>query len=92
AAKYAQSRILIGTTLGASGGEILIYVEDDGPGVPDGERERIFDAFVRLDRHTAGYGLGLAITRQVLQAHHGNIAVTDARVLPGARFEIRWPG
>ncbi|WP_186147350.1 ATP-binding protein [Burkholderia gladioli] len=92
AAKYAQSRILIGTTLDASGGEILIYVEDDGPGVPDGERERIFDAFVRLDRHTAGYGLGLAMTRQVLQAHHGNIAVTDARVLPGARFEIRWPG
>ncbi|AJK50472.1 ATP-binding protein [Burkholderia plantarii] len=91
AGKYALSRIVIGAATGADGG-ITVFVEDDGPGVPDIERERIFDAFVRLDRHTAGYGLGLAITRLVLQAHHGRIVVTDARVLSGARFEIGWPG
>ncbi|QJP69300.1 ATP-binding protein [Burkholderia glumae] len=91
AGKYARSRIVIGAAAGADGG-ITVFVEDDGPGVPDIERERIFDAFVRLDRHTAGYGLGLAITRQVLRAHHGNIVVTDARELSGARFEIGWPG
>ncbi|WP_414446706.1 ATP-binding protein [Burkholderia sp. 22PA0099] len=92
AGKYAQSCILIGVKLGAGPGEIVIYVEDDGHGVPDSERARIFDAFVRLDRHTAGYGLGLAITRLVLEAHRGRIVVADARVLGGARFEIRWPG
>lgn len=92
AGKYARSRILIGVKLGVGPGEVVVYVEDDGPGVPESERERIFDAFVRLDRHTAGYGLGLAITRQVLESHRGRIAVADARLLGGARFEIRWPG
>ncbi|KAF1050990.1 MAG: Sensor protein RstB [Burkholderia gladioli] len=45
AGKYAQSRILIGVKLGAGPGEIVVYVEDDGRGVPESERERIFEAF-----------------------------------------------
>ncbi|WP_010095668.1 ATP-binding protein, partial [Burkholderia ubonensis] len=86
ASKYARSRIVVGIAIGH--GNIGIYVEDDGPGVPESERERIFEAFVRLDRRTGGYGLGLAITRQVLQAHNGRIAVVDPAELGGARFEI----
>ena len=89
ASKYARSRILVG--LAVRHGNVEIFVEDDGAGVPESERERIFDAFVRLDRHTGGYGLGLAITQQVLRAHKGRIAVTDPLTLPGARFEISWP-
>ncbi|KWE43578.1 histidine kinase [Burkholderia ubonensis] len=89
ASKYARSRIVVGIAIGH--GNIGIYVEDDGPGVPESERERIFEAFVRLDRRTGGYGLGLAITRQVLQAHNGRIAVVDPAELGGARFEISWP-
>ncbi|WP_323121302.1 ATP-binding protein [Burkholderia alba] len=89
ASKYAQSTIVVGIEM--RHGNIEIYVEDDGHGVPESERERIFEAFVRLDRHTAGYGLGLAITQQVLHAHNGRIAVTDPQLLPGARFEISWP-
>jgi two-component system, OmpR family, sensor kinase len=89
ASKYARSRILVG--LAVRHGNVEIFVEDDGTGVPESERERIFDAFVRLDRHTGGYGLGLAITQQVLRAHNGRIAVTDPVSLPGARFEISWP-
>ncbi len=91
AGKYARSRIVVGAARGVRG-EMLIFVEDDGPGVPAAERARIFEAFVRLDRHTAGYGLGLAITRQVLQAHRGRIGMAEARVLGGARFELGWPG
>ncbi|SMG02805.1 ATP-binding protein [Burkholderia singularis] len=89
ASKYAHARIVAGLRM--RHGNIEIYVEDDGPGVPDAERERIFDAFVRLDRHTAGYGLGLAITQQVLHAHNGRVAVVDPVILSGARFEISWP-
>ncbi|KVP38589.1 ATP-binding protein [Burkholderia ubonensis] len=89
ASKYARSRIVVGIAI--DHGNIGIYVEDDGPGVPESERERIFEAFVRLDRRTGGYGLGLAITRQVLQAHNGRIAVVDPAELGGARFEISWP-
>ena len=89
ASKYAKSRIVVGISL--VHGNIGIFVEDDGPGVPESERERIFDAFVRLDRRTGGYGSGLSITRQVLHAHNGRIAVVDPVELGGARFEISWP-
>ena len=89
ASKYAHSRILVGLSM--RHGNVEIFVEDDGAGVPESERERIFNAFVRLDRQTGGYGIGLAITRQVLNAHHGRIAVTDAVASPGARFELSWP-
>ncbi|MCO8648946.1 two-component sensor histidine kinase, partial [Burkholderia multivorans] len=89
ASKYAASRIVVGIAL--HHGNIVVSVEDDGPGVPEHERERIFDAFVRLDRRTGGYGLGLAISRQVLHAHNGRIAVVDPLELGGARFEISWP-
>lgn len=89
ASKHAHGQIEAGLRM--RHGNIEIYVEDDGHGVPLDERERIFDAFVRLDRHTAGYGLGLAITRQVLKAHNGRVAVVDPLLLSGARFEMSWP-
>ena len=89
ASRYAASRIVVGMHL--RHGNIGIYVEDDGPGIPADDRKRIFDAFVRLDRHTGGYGLGLAITEQVMRAHNGNVAAIDPVSLGGARFEIRWP-
>jgi two-component system OmpR family sensor kinase len=89
ASKYAHSRILVG--LSVHQGNVEIFVEDDGAGVAQSERERIFNPFVRLDRQTRGYGIGLAITRQVLNAHRGRIAVTDPVALSGARFELSWP-
>jgi two-component system OmpR family sensor kinase len=89
ASKYARAKIIIG--LAVLDGNVELFVEDDGIGIPSAERERIFDAFVRLDRQTGGYGLGLAITHQVLHAHQGRIVVTDPLMLPGARFELSWP-
>lgn len=68
-----------------------IYVEDSGPGIPAEERERIFERFYRIDKSRSpdrgGRGLGLAIAREIVKAHGGNIAVTDSE-LGGAAFII----
>jgi two-component system OmpR family sensor kinase len=89
AARHSRSRIDVGVRL--QHGNVEVYVEDDGPGIPESERLRIFDAFVRLDRRVGGHGLGLAISQQVLQAHNGRIVATDPLTLGGARFEMSWP-
>jgi two-component system OmpR family sensor kinase/two-component system sensor histidine kinase BaeS len=72
----------------------LLFVEDDGPGIPEEEREHIFERFVRLDRSrsgkTGGQGLGLAITREILARHAGTIHVGEGR-RKGARFEAFFP-
>lgn len=69
---------------------VALRVEDDGPGVPPDERERIFERFVRLDdaraRDDGGAGLGLAIARDVAVRHGGSLAVRT-----GSVFELRLP-
>jgi two-component system OmpR family sensor kinase len=74
--------------------EVVLTVEDTGPGVPEPERERIFDRFFRLDtrrgRERDGAGLGLAIVRSIVAAHGGEISVRPARP-HGAVFEVRLP-
>jgi signal transduction histidine kinase len=71
-------------------GEAQLSVEDDGPGVPATERERIFDRFVRLAPGGApGSGLGLAIARRIAHQHHGEL--TCDGVERGARFTLRLP-
>ncbi|WP_053700221.1 sensor histidine kinase [Streptomyces sp. NRRL F-5755] len=68
----------------------VLRVEDDGPGVPPEERERIFERFVRLDdarsRDDGGAGLGLAIARDVAERHGGTLTVRT-----GSVFELRLP-
>jgi two-component system sensor kinase ParS len=71
-----------------------LIVDDDGPGIPEQERESVFNAFKRLDssrdRGTGGFGLGLAVAQRISEWHGGEITVGDSP-LGGARFEIRWP-
>jgi signal transduction histidine kinase len=73
---------------------VAVCVDDDGPGVPSADRERIFERFVRLDdsraRGDGGSGLGLAIARATAQAHGGSIRVEDSE-LGGARFVLSLP-
>jgi signal transduction histidine kinase len=88
---HAESRVRI--RLSAEGHEINLVVEDDGPGVPLAERERIFQRFARLDearsRHNGGTGLGLAIVKEITERHGGTVCVETAA--PGARFAVRLP-
>lgn len=101
AARYAKSRIRI--ELMQTQSEYIIAVEDDGPGIPANERERVFDSFVRLyyaeqdgdqtsgNSSTGGFGLGLAIVKRIMQWHHGTAQFVEPEVLGGARAQIRWP-
>jgi len=77
-----------------SGAQILLVVEDDGPGVPESERERIFAPFYRppgpRPPGDTGLGLGLALVRQVARYHGGDVAYV-ARQPTGGRFEVRLP-
>ncbi|MFG1705268.1 sensor histidine kinase [Nonomuraea sp. M3C6] len=74
--------------------DALLTVSDDGPGIPEADRERIFERFTRLDsarsRDHGGTGLGLAIANDVVHAHSGTILVGESAA-GGARFEVRLP-
>lgn len=90
AVRHARGRVEVSCS--ESGGFALIIVDDDGPGIPESERERVFDRFVRLDasrtRDDGGAGLGLAIVAGIAAAHAGSVTVLRSP-LGGARFEIR---
>jgi len=66
---------------GPDRGVVRIAVEDEGPGIPEAERERVFQPFHRLEpsrnRETGGSGLGLTIARSILRAHGGDVTVTN---------------
>ncbi|MET7831347.1 HAMP domain-containing sensor histidine kinase [Micromonospora sediminicola] len=90
AARHARTQVTLRVSVCDGWG--CVEVTDDGPGVPDADRERIFDRFVRLDdsrtRPEGGTGLGLAITRQVVAAHGGQVQVLPG---PGMTVRIRLP-
>lgn len=90
--KYAQNKVKAQVLLE---NETLIFiVEDDGIGIDDADKKRIFSAFTRLDRsrdrQTGGYGLGLAITKRAVYLHAGEVYAEDS-ALGGARFVLRFP-
>ena len=91
ARKYAHSRIAMAAR---KVDMVEIVVEDDGPGIAQEERERIFEPLYRLDRSrdraTGGFGLGLSIARKALEQHGGAVAA-EPSTLGGARFVLRWP-
>jgi signal transduction histidine kinase len=71
--------------------EVVIDVEDDGPGVPADQRESVFEPFVRLNEEgTRGAGLGLAAARSIARAHGGDVMILDADA--GARVRVTLPG
>ncbi|MGZ8289237.1 MAG: ATP-binding protein [Telluria sp.] len=92
AQKYAQGRIALSAR--RTGGTVEIMVDDDGPGIPEAERARIFEPFYRLDRSrdraTGGFGLGLSIAHKAVGLHGGAIVAAESP-LGGARFVITLP-
>ena len=83
-----------GDARGRGDGRAELTVADDGPGIPERRRERIFERFTRLDdARTAGdggAGLGLAIARDIAERHGGSLTL-DASQPAGARFVLRLP-
>jgi signal transduction histidine kinase len=76
------------------GGEIVISVRDDGPGIPDQHHEIVFEPFRRLGNHlhrTQGPGLGLAIARSLVEAIGGSLGLAPSREGGGAEFLLRVP-
>ncbi|WP_460123440.1 ATP-binding protein [Pseudomonas sp. S2_C03] len=92
AMRYCEKHIKVGVQVCPKGCEI--WVDDDGIGIPDDDRERIFEPFYRLDRSrdraTGGFGLGLAISRRALEVQGGTLTV-EASPLGGARFRLWLP-
>lgn len=68
-----------------------LVVEDDGPGIPPAERERVFERFYRLPGGTEGSGLGLAIVEEVGHRHGMSVTLEDGRGGRGLRVVLRWP-
>ncbi|GAA2224535.1 HAMP domain-containing sensor histidine kinase [Streptomyces amakusaensis] len=92
AQRHAEAEVT--ASVRRDGRYVVLAVADDGEGVPEAERERIFERFVRLDdarsRDEGGAGLGLAIARDVAERHGGSLTVGRAAT-GGALFELRLP-
>jgi signal transduction histidine kinase len=91
AVRHAASGVAVSAA--ADGGQALLVVSDDGPGIPAADRQRAFDRFTRLDggraREDGGAGLGLAIVAELGRRHGGSVRLDDAG--PGLRVEVRLP-
>lgn len=79
----------IDVQLGRLNGYIQTVVTDDGPGIPEHQRQRVFERFVRLDPSKPGHGLGLAIARRIAHQHDGELTCDPAP--NGASFTLRLP-
>ncbi len=95
AMKYSPTDTAIDITLGCDAHTVVLAVEDRGPGVPETERERVFERFARLSpedgsRHP-GVGLGLYIVRAIVESHGGKVNVESREEGPGARFVVSLP-
>jgi signal transduction histidine kinase len=92
AARYANSMIRI--SILPAGRELRLVVDDDGHGIPEEHRAKVFDRFYRVEqdrgRATGGFGLGLALVAHLVRRRKGSVRVAESPE-GGARLEIRWP-
>lgn len=91
AAKYGGGRVFVTVEQSAASGTVDILVEDDGRGIPEGERGTIFDRGARLDTDKPGTGLGLAIVRDVAVIYGGTISLEESEDLGGLLARLTLP-
>lgn len=91
AVRHARSSVELAVRTNDADGTVVLVVDDDGQGVPEADRQRVFERFVRLDearaRDGGGSGLGLAIVREIAAAHGGEVTASTAES-GGARFVV----
>ncbi|WP_225984790.1 sensor histidine kinase [Noviherbaspirillum aerium] len=85
-----SSRITVACVNDKSDGDVRIIVEDNGPGIPAADREKVFDRFFRLSDKTQGSGLGLAIVKDIANAHHAAVVLDTGACGKGTRVTIRF--
>ncbi|MBE7044996.1 MAG: cell wall metabolism sensor histidine kinase WalK [Ruminococcaceae bacterium] len=94
AIKYSPEGGFVKMSLTLEKGEAIVKVEDNGPGIPESEKDKIFERFYRLDdsraRETGGTGLGLAIAKEAVLLHGGSISVSSEGEM-GSIFSIHLP-
>jgi signal transduction histidine kinase len=91
ASRFARHEICV--TFRSDAGLNRLLVDDDGPGIPESDRRRVFDSFVQLEPHRSkktGFGLGLAIVKRAIEWHGGRVTIADSPA-GGARFAAIWP-
>lgn len=92
AARYAASRVIVTAELDDD--EVILRVDDDGPGIPEQDRARVFERFTRVEssrsRDAGGAGLGLALVRRIADQHGGSVRAGRSPQ-GGARLEVRLP-
>jgi len=92
ASRYAVKKILVSVVEETHG--LHVRIEDDGPGIPEKDRDIIFEAFKKSDsvagKNQSGFGLGLAIVYKIIEWHGGSVRITDSS-LGGACFDIEFP-
>lgn len=91
AVKYAPAGSVVGVSSHATTEGVVLQVDDRGPGIPEGDRERVFDRFQRLEGHrgSPGSGLGLSLVRAIVQRHGGRVVLLDHE--PGLRVRVILP-
>ena len=89
AAKYGGGSVFV--TVAGQAGFVELMVEDDGVGIPEEDRIRIFDRGVRLDTGKPGTGLGLAIVRDVAEIYGGTVTLEESEDLGGLLVRLRLP-
>ena len=94
AVKYTPDGGHIRVTAGSEGETVWMEVADDGIGIPEADRSRIFERFYRVDkarsRESGGTGLGLSIATEIVQRHHGSLTLVD-RPGPGTTVRLELP-
>jgi signal transduction histidine kinase len=94
ALKYTRSNGTVTVVTWYDESHVFVAVDDQGPGIPVDQRNRVFDRFVQLDENrkgTRGFGLGLAYCKSAIQTHGGRIRVEDTPYGTGSRFVFSLP-
>lgn len=86
--KWARSRVRVQARNDAAGRELTLRVEDDGPGIPPDQVERVRERGVRADATTPGHGLGIAVVQEMAELYGGELVISHSP-LGGAAVEVR---